>query len=295
MRRTNICSVLLAALVGGAIPAASHAQIQASEAAVVGQTIDGTTLTLEYSRPLVRGRELFGGVVPWNVVWTPGANWATTFDVDADITLNGVDVPAGKYSVWAIPREDQWLMMLNPNPKMFHFMKPDSAQATVHIPVTPEAGDHTEMLTWSFSQVRGDFAVLSMAWGDAVLPMQVEVPATRPALSAEEISMYVGTYEMSVVQADPSWPTEATLEVFEEDGKLRGRMSFTIHPVDDEVFDLVPAGGGRFNPGLYHDGEFFNVEMGIGFDFILDVDQAVGFDFTAGNGMDFGDGRRVGS
>jgi hypothetical protein len=151
MRRTNICSVLLAALVGGAIPAASHAQIQASEAAVVGQTIDGTTLTLEYSRPLVRGRELFGGVVPWNVVWTPGANWATTFDVDADITLNGVDVPAGKYSVWAIPREDQWLMMLNPNPKMFHFMKPDSAQATVHIPVTPEAGDHTEMLTWSFS------------------------------------------------------------------------------------------------------------------------------------------------
>jgi hypothetical protein len=293
MRRANICPILLAALAGGTIPAASHAQIQASEAAVVGQTIDGTTLTLEYSRPLVRGRELFGGIVPWNVVWTPGANWATTFDVDADIKLNGVDVPAGTYSVWAIPREDQWLMMLNPDPKIFHFMKPDSAQATVHIPVSPEEGEHTEMLTWSFSQVRGDFAILAMAWGNAVLPMQVEVPATRPVLSAEQMAMYVGTYEMSVVPADPSWPTEGTVEVFQEDGKLRGRMSFTIHPVDDEVFDLVPAGGDRFNPGLYHDGVFFNVEMGIGFDFVVDVDQATGFDFTAGNGMNFGNGKRV--
>jgi len=293
MRRANICPILLAALAGGIIPAASHAQIQASEAAVVGQTIDGTTLTLEYSRPLVRGRELFGGIVPWNVVWTPGANWATTFDVDADIKLNGVDVPAGTYSVWAIPREDQWLMMLNPDPKIFHFMKPDSAQATVHIPVSPEEGEHTEMLTWSFSQVRGDFAVLEFAWGDAVLPMQVEVPATRPVLSADQMAMYVGTYEMSVVPADPSWPTEGTVEVFEEDGKLRGRMSFGIHPVDDPVFDLVPAGGDRFNPGLYHDGVFFNVEMGIGFDFIVDVDQATGFEFTAGNGMNFGNGKRV--
>jgi hypothetical protein len=293
MRRANICPFLLAALAGSAVPAASHAQIQASEAAFVGQTIDGTTLTLEYSRPLVRGRELFGGIVPWNVVWTPGANWATTFEVDADIKLNGVEVPAGKYSVWAIPREDQWLMMLNPDARMFHFMKPDSTQATVHIPVTPEEGEHTEMLTWSFSEVRGDFAVLAMAWGNAVLPMQVEVPATRPVLSADEIALYVGTYEMSVVQADPSWPTEATVEVFEQDGKLRGRMSFTIHPVDDEVFDMVPAGGGRFNPGLYHDGEFFNVEMGIGFDFMVVDEQAVGFEFTAGNGMNFGNGKRV--
>jgi hypothetical protein len=260
---------------------------------MVGQTIDGTTLTLEYARPLVRGRELFGGIVPWNVVWTPGANWATTFDVDSDIKLNGVEVPAGKYSVWAIPREDQWLMMLNPDPKIFHFMKPDSTQATVHIPVTPEEGEPTEMLTWSFSEVRGDFAVLAMAWGNAVLPMRVEVPATRPVLSADEIALYVGTYEMSVVPADPSWPTEGTLEVFEEDGKLRGRMSFTIHPVDDEVFDMVPAGSDRFNPGLYHDGVFFNVEMGIGFDFMVVDEQAVGFEFTAGNGMNFGNGKRV--
>jgi hypothetical protein len=293
MRRVSICSILLAALAGGTAPDAAHAQIQASEAAMVGQTIDGTTLTMEYGRPLVRGRELFGGIVPWNVVWTPGANWATTFEADADVKLNGVDVPAGKYSVWAIPREDQWLMMLNPDPEIYHFMKPDSTQATVHIPVSQEEGEHTEMLTWSFSNVRGDFAILALSWGDAVLPMQVEVQATRPVVSADEIAMYVGTYEMTVVQADPSWPTEGSVELFEEDGRLRGRMTFTIHPADDDLFDLVPAGGSRFLPGLYHNGEFFNVEMGVGFDFILGEERAVGFDFVAGNGMDLGDGRRV--
>lgn len=293
MRRSSICSTLLIAFAAGTNPAASSAQIQASERAVVGQTIDGTTLTLEYSRPLVRGRELFGGIVPWDVVWTPGANWATTLDVDRDLKLNGVDVPAGKYSVWAIPREDQWLLMLNEDPEVFHFMKPDSAQASVHVPVVPRSGPHTEMLTWSFSEVRGDFGVLAMSWGDAVLPMRVEVEPTRPVLSADEIAMYVGHYTMEVVPADPTWPTAGTLEVFEENGQLRGRMSFTIHPVDDEVYDLVPMGGSRFNPGLYHDGEFFNVEMGVGLDFVLGENHATGFDFRAGNGMSFGTGTRV--
>lgn len=297
MKMSRRRSTLLAALVvisAATIAEQAAAQIQASERAMVGQTIDGTTLTLDYSRSLVRGRELFGGLVPWNVVWTPGANWATTLEVDNDVKLNGVDVPAGKYSVWAIPREDTWLVMLNPDPEIFHFLKPDSTQATVHIPAPSQQGEHTEMLTWAFSEVRGDFAVLEFKWGETVVPLQIEVPPSRAVITADEIAMYVGTYEMTVIPADPSWPTEATLEVFEEKGKLRGRMSFTIHPEDDEVHDLVPMGGSRFNPGLYRDGVFFNVEMGIGFDFTLGADRAEGFQFIAGNGMVFGEGKRVG-
>jgi Protein of unknown function (DUF2911) len=293
MARPVLLIALVASFIGtGANPA--DAQIQASERAMVSQTIDGTTLTLDYARPQVRGRDLFGGIVPWNVVWTPGANWATTLEVDNDVTLNGVAVPAGKYSVWAIPREDEWLMMLNPDPKIFHFMKPDSSQATVHIPSTPEQGEHAEMLTWAFSQVRGDFGTLEFRWGDTAVPLHVQVQPTRPAITTEEIAMYVGTYDMTVVPAYPSWPADATLEVFEENGRLRGRMSFTIHPVDDEVFDVVPMGGSRFNPGLYRAGEFFNVEMGVGFDFTLGSDRADGFQFIAGNGMVLGEGIRTG-
>ena len=295
MKHGPFRSVVLSLVAMSALVSPAEAQIQASPRAMVSQTIDGTTLTLDYSRPLVRGRELYGGIVPWNVVWTPGANDATTLDVNNDIKLNGVEVPAGKYSVWTIPREGEWLMMLNPEPKIFHFVKPDSTQATVHIPAPTKPGIHTEMLTWSFSQVRGDFAMMEFSWGETIVPLQVEVPPSRPVIAADDIYKYVGTYEMTgIFPADPSWPSEATLEVFEENGKLRGRMSFTIHPADDAVHDLIPMGGSRFNPGLYHDGEFFNVEMGVGFDFILGADRAEGFKFTAGNGMVFGEGKRTG-
>ncbi len=294
MSSTRVWIGVFAALTVGTFAAPVDAQIQASERAMVAQTIDGTTITIDYARPQVRGRDLFGGVVPWNIVWTPGANWATTLETDKPIKLNGEEVPAGAYSVWAIPREDRWLVMLNDEPRIFHFMKPDSTQAAVLIPVTPESVDHSEMLTWSFSEVRGDFARLEFRWGSTAIPMQVEVEATQPTLTAEEMAMYVGTYEMSVVPADPTWPETATLEVFEENGKLRGRMTFKIHPVDDEVFDMIPTGDTRFNPGLYHDGVFFNVEMGVGFDFTVDVDRATSFVFRAGEGTSFGEGRRVG-
>jgi len=94
-----------ATLLSSAAGAPAAAQIRGSEAGTVSQTLDGTTIAMAYSRPSARGRDLFGALVPWDVVWTPGANWATTFETDRDVRLNGIDVPAGKYSVWMIPHE----------------------------------------------------------------------------------------------------------------------------------------------------------------------------------------------
>jgi hypothetical protein len=86
------------------------AQIRASERGSVSQTLDGTTITVDYSRPTARGRELFGALVPWDVTWTPGANWATTLEANKDIRINGVDVAAGRYSVWMTPRDGSWTL-----------------------------------------------------------------------------------------------------------------------------------------------------------------------------------------
>ena len=69
-----------------ALPAGAQAQVMASEHGMVQQRVDGTTITIEYYRPQRRGRDnLFGGVVKWGSTWTPGANWATTLDVDHDV------------------------------------------------------------------------------------------------------------------------------------------------------------------------------------------------------------------
>src|SRR4051812_37148966 len=91
-----------------------HAQAKLSEAATVSQTVDGTRVTLEYSRPSARGRpRLFGGEVKWDEVWTPGANWATTLETDHDLSIEGTTVPKGRYSVWLVVKErGPWTLLL---------------------------------------------------------------------------------------------------------------------------------------------------------------------------------------
>src|SRR5512143_914055 len=114
MRHTGLF-LLAAGLVAGSVPDLS-AQIRASELATVSQVIDGTEIKLEYSRPRARGRDsLFGGEVKWNEVWTPGANYATTLEINRDIRLDGHPVSKGKYSVWLVVRQSgPWTMMLDP-------------------------------------------------------------------------------------------------------------------------------------------------------------------------------------
>jgi hypothetical protein len=289
----GFCTVL--ALSALCAPSSADAQIRASEAASVAQTIDGTRITLEYSRPSVRGRDLFGALVPWNVVWTPGANWATTMETDRDIRLNGVDVPAGRYSMWMIPRDGAWTLTLNPNAKLFHFQKPDSTAEQIHVSVQPEPAPHKEVLTWSFPAVSGDAAVLAMNWGETRVPVDVVVQPSRPVtLSAEDRAQYLGVYRLEMMKG-LGWPDAGRLEVFEDGEMLRGRLPFPIHPGDDLAFDLVPAGPDRFSPGIYHDGKLFTVEAGATFEFDLDAQSASAVRLRGPEGTVFGQGGRAGS
>ena len=99
------------------LPAALSAQPRASERATVNQIVNGTSITFDFSRPVARGRDhLFGGVVHWGELWTPGANWATTLEVDHDVKLNGHAVPAGKYSVWIRVQPEEWTVFLMTRP-----------------------------------------------------------------------------------------------------------------------------------------------------------------------------------
>ena len=94
-------------LVSNALALPALAQVRASEIGTMSQIIDGTHITMVYSRPQTRGRDpIFGtSAAHWNEVWTPGANWATTFEVDRNIKLDGHPVPKGKYSVWFVIRQ----------------------------------------------------------------------------------------------------------------------------------------------------------------------------------------------
>jgi hypothetical protein len=71
------------------------------------------TIKVFYNRPSKKGREIFGGLVPYDAIWRTGANEATTFETNKDLTIEGETLKAGKYSLWTIPRETTWTIIFN--------------------------------------------------------------------------------------------------------------------------------------------------------------------------------------
>jgi hypothetical protein len=76
-------------------------------------TVGGADVWVDYSRPMKRGRVIFGDVVPWNTPWRTGANAATQFNTSADLLIGGTTVPAGKYTLWTLPTPAGWLLIIN--------------------------------------------------------------------------------------------------------------------------------------------------------------------------------------
>ena len=81
----------------------------------VRASVAGASVAVRYSRPSMRGRVIFGNVVPWNQVWRTGANQATVFETSADLVIAGAPVPAGKYSLWTLPSPGGWKLIVNRN------------------------------------------------------------------------------------------------------------------------------------------------------------------------------------
>ena len=219
--RLSLWSLLLAS----ALPTPASAQIRASERALLAQTIDGTTLTLDFARPRVRGRDsIFGGQVYWTEVWTPGANMATTLEINRDIQIDGHSVPKGKYSVWmVVVPGDTWTFVLDTVWSLYHEARPPERPGQIRFPITPLAAPHTEVLTWSFPEVTATGAQLRMAWADRVVNLRVTVePRYSTALPAAEAAPYLGSYLATWTSSGGDPGTPATLKVVYERGGLVG-------------------------------------------------------------------------
>jgi hypothetical protein len=86
---------------------------QLSPRDTVRTAVGGAEVWIDYSRPMKRGRVIFGDVVPWNAVWRTGANAATQLNTSADLVIGGAAVPAGKYTLWTLPTQNGWKLIIN--------------------------------------------------------------------------------------------------------------------------------------------------------------------------------------
>jgi hypothetical protein len=166
--------------IAGALAFAPPAGAQAfpfSQRGSVGQTLAFTDITITYSRPVARGRVLFGGLVPWNRVWHPGADSATLITFSHDVLVEDRTVKAGEYSLWLIPRERApWTVILSRAAHVFHAPYPGDSLDALRLEVAPEPGAHMETLSLGFPVVGRDDAVLRVHWGDVMVPVRIKAP-----------------------------------------------------------------------------------------------------------------------
>ncbi|MEO8333928.1 MAG: DUF2911 domain-containing protein [bacterium] len=256
--RTSAVALLALVTLMPAEPAL--AQIRASEIGSMSQIIDGTKVSMDYSRPRARGRDtLFGTpAVHWGEVWTPGANNATTLTVSKDVKLNGNAVPKGSYSVWfVVKRDGDWTAVLDPKVKRYHMDPPDSSAAQIRFGIKPEAAPFTDVLSFSMPAIRANGGTLMFQWERVRIPIDVEVqPSLVMTLSAADAAPYLGKY--TYVDSAEKTPKVSVLTVTHENGTLKGEFA----PADPyfRKFALIRIAPDWFAPGVYDkNGQIYEV------------------------------------
>ena len=146
-----------------------------SQPARVVQRMGSTEITIVYNRPVARGRELFGGIVPWDSLWNPGADEATRLELSEDITIAGQPLPAGRYSMWAIPGRGEWTLAFNRAWDVDHLTYREANDA-LRLRVRPHPASHMESLAFYFPYVEVDSAMLALHWGETMLTLPVRRP-----------------------------------------------------------------------------------------------------------------------
>lgn len=121
-----------------------------SPKAFVGQTIGYTNVRITYSSPGVKGRVIWGSLVPYNKVWRTGANEATTIEFDNDILIEGKRVAMGKYSLFTIPTKDSWTIILNKVYDQWGAFKYNEKEDLLRFKVKPSANHFVERLIFNF-------------------------------------------------------------------------------------------------------------------------------------------------
>ncbi len=137
-------------------------------------TVSGSTITIDYGSPSVRGRKIWGGLVPYDKIWRTGANPATTFETSKDIMVEGKTLKAGKYSIFTIPGESEWKVIFNSQTGQWGIKNDGSAnddpsKDVLTVTVKPmKSKEFNEMMTFKINK---GFVLL---WENLAVPVKIK-------------------------------------------------------------------------------------------------------------------------
>ncbi len=130
-------------------------------------TIEGVEVTVEYGRPSVKNRTIWGGLVPYDRIWRTGADEATTLSLEADALVEGQALAAGTYSLFTIPGESEWTVVFNKVADQWGAFNYDEAQDALRVTVEPAEAEFVETL-----EFQTDESNLVLRWAELALPIE---------------------------------------------------------------------------------------------------------------------------
>jgi hypothetical protein len=149
-----------------------------SQLGTVSQLIAGTRVEITYRRPVARGRELFGALVPWGRIWSPSADSAARITLTGPMEINGSTLAAGSYSIWAMPDSVSWTIIFNRTVVAFHLRYP-AGQEAMRVDAPVGRAEQVETLLWEFPMVDADSALLQLRWGTTAVRLKLRAHAGR--------------------------------------------------------------------------------------------------------------------
>ncbi|HEX7810017.1 MAG TPA: DUF2911 domain-containing protein [Thermoanaerobaculia bacterium] len=171
------------------------------------QTVGITDITLNYSRPGVKGRKIWGDLVPYDKVWRTGANEATTIQFSDDVWINGQKLAKGTYSLHTIPTTGDWTIIFNSVADQWGSYSYDQAKDTLRVTATPMAAEHREWMMFEIPELTTDTAKIVFRWEKIAVPFTVDTKSTERTMASLRNAM------------QPGWQTSYSAANFAFDNK----------------------------------------------------------------------------
>jgi len=196
----NTKALLFSAVVGSGLLFSTRAPAQSpkvdfpspSPLSTLKQRVGLTDIEIVYSRPSAKGRPIFGGLVPYGEVWRTGANGRTTVSFSTPVKLNGTEIPAGKYSLFTIPGEGTWTVIINKDTTSSPFDYNTSNDVARITAPAVKLAEKIETFSIMINAIRDDSARIDLIWEQTAVPIRLTsdlvgplVPKIEAAMSAE--------------------------------------------------------------------------------------------------------------
>lgn len=238
------------------LAAAANAAVevpQPSPGATVSEKVGTANLTITYHRPGVKGRDVWGGLVPFGEVWRMGANDATTLELSHDGKVAGKPLPAGKYALFALPGKETWRILVNSQADQWGAYFRDPKKDVLAFDVTPEAGPHQEWLEFRVFPETRERVRVEMAWEKlrVAFPVEFDVSgivwkAFDAALAAEKDAGWTAHFQAAKYAFQSGERREKATEWL--DLAMSRGQSFWM----DELKGDLLAGEGKYAEAVPH-------------------------------------------